>query len=412
MELKNITVTPSPLLPDYVRVAGEVVYDHAGLAPETYWYDVPVSYREAVTDLANPWAVCLLPLAMTLGENVRLPLAVDETLARNLYEWMLIFKAWYPHLSVIDLQAPSINTTYPSARKTVAFFSGGVDSFFTVLRQEEHSDYRNKMPVDDLLFVWGFDIPLSKPAAFHRYHDQLRQAAADLGKNLIVIATNLRTTQLNKRAPWGELYFSCAMTSVAHLLDKRFGKTLLSAGGEEIHEVTPWASTVITDPLLSSVNLKVVYDGFTSTRVERTKLVASSAVAQQRLHVCWRGQDETNCGRCVKCWRTLTTLEVLGVRSRFENVFPPGIFSLAKLRRVYMPRAMDRGYFVQIQKLARERGRYDIVQAIDQSLAWSQLIAPFLRICAKWKQFFWKQRFFWRYAEWPERFILRGMIHD
>lgn len=61
-----------------------------------------------------------------------------------------------------------------TAGRVGAFFSGGVASFFTLLRTDAGgADGRT---VDDLITVWGFDVPPSKPEAYARMSVSLRQA--------------------------------------------------------------------------------------------------------------------------------------------------------------------------------------------------------------------------------------------
>ena len=61
---------------------------------------------------------------------------------------------------------------------TAAFFSGGVDSFATVLRHPE---------ITHLVHIEGFDVPLSRTDLATQVRSRLAAAAADLGKELIVV---------------------------------------------------------------------------------------------------------------------------------------------------------------------------------------------------------------------------------
>ena len=85
---------------------------------------------------------------------------------------------------------------YPTASKTLSFFSGGVDAFFTALYHSETPDPHHQIPIDDLVNVWGFDIPISNTEAFRKIEEPFREAAALPGKEFVSVATNLRTTQL------------------------------------------------------------------------------------------------------------------------------------------------------------------------------------------------------------------------
>ena len=66
------------------------------------------------------------------------------------------------------------------ARETGAFFSGGIDSFYTILSNLERED-RDQFPkIDRLLWVGGFDLPIESPGEeFVRMRARLSAAARD-----------------------------------------------------------------------------------------------------------------------------------------------------------------------------------------------------------------------------------------
>src|SRR5216683_2225878 len=66
--------------------------------------------------------------------RVRLLGPVDPGLFETAHQLMQIWKCWYPNLSLIHIGA-DVEPIPPRnvAGKTAAFFSGGVDSFFTAL---------------------------------------------------------------------------------------------------------------------------------------------------------------------------------------------------------------------------------------------------------------------------------------
>ncbi len=116
-----------------VRLCADVKYARGD--SEEYWYDVPESHAEELSESGNPWLACLLPLASTLGESLHLPLAVDAALAANSVRLTKIWKAWYPNLHDVAVHADVAAAPPVTGPKRVgAFFSGGVDSFFTLLR--------------------------------------------------------------------------------------------------------------------------------------------------------------------------------------------------------------------------------------------------------------------------------------
>jgi hypothetical protein len=98
----------------------------------------------------NPWAVALLPLAMTLGEDLEIELPVCSTLRQNLGRLQALWRSWYPRLHDVRLRAP-LQPVRPDdvAGPTGLFYSGGVDS----AQPSAVPAPRGSGP--DLLLVWG-----------------------------------------------------------------------------------------------------------------------------------------------------------------------------------------------------------------------------------------------------------------
>src|ERR1700730_13512489 len=130
MELVSVRVAEAPSAPGRVRLLGDVVYDDRPREGESYWFEVPEKYAADLSVSGNPWLACLLPLAITRREPLRLCLPVDPLLLANASRLMRIWSRWYRRLSPVWIEAASRPTEPgPGVRETGAFFSGGIDSF-------------------------------------------------------------------------------------------------------------------------------------------------------------------------------------------------------------------------------------------------------------------------------------------
>src|SRR5687768_3787749 len=251
MEVRDIRIEESPLAPGRARLQADVRYDTGSVPSEEYWFDVPGTHAAELSTSGNPWLACLLPLAARTGERLRVPLPVDRALLENAERLMRIWQAWYPELAVASIEADAIECP-PGARPTrvAAFFSGGVDSFFTAVRRRDVAPPSERAPIDDLITVWGFDVSLDRGDAFARLRDRHQVIARELGKQLIDVATNLRSTRWSA-APWSILAHGAGLASVALSLECRF-HTVYVAGSGSYRTVRPWGSHAVTDPLFSS----------------------------------------------------------------------------------------------------------------------------------------------------------------
>jgi hypothetical protein len=371
MELIETRIEPAG--EDRVRLSGDVRY--ADSRTETYWYEVPASLKDDLSRSGNPWAVALLPLAAKLGEELRISLPVDRLLVRNLSELTRIWRGWYPSLHEVGLDVQvcdSVVSRTPGPPRTAAFFSGGVDSFFTVLRNDER--VTGRLPIDELISVQGFDFPLDRAEAFEGHLRRLRSAGAELGKGVIWVATNLRTTRLNETS-WADHYHGAALASVGLALERRYRHVVIAASSV-YEETEPLGSHPLTDPLMSTGATQFVHDGAGETRTEKTIRVAESDIALRALHVCYREHAAENCGRCRKCSLTMVTLAALGVLDRAPT-FPSNL-DLDRVGRIFLPGAMQRRGVKRLSRLAAARSRGDLAEALDRAIRRSALRARLL----------------------------------
>ena len=387
---------------DRVRLTGEVRY--ADSRREAVWYEVPADLERDLSTTGNPWLVALFPLAAKLGEELRIPLPVDRLLVRNLTELARIWRGWYPDLHEVPLDvdvhdSPVLRPPSSPAR-TAAFFSGGVDSFYTVLRHQERVPGR--IPIDDLVSIQGFDFPLRLSDAFHRHLHRLERAGRQLGKPVVWVATNLRESRL-REAPWADLWHGPALASVGLALEKRY-RHLMVAASSVYEETEPLGSHPLTDPLLSTGTTQVLHDGADATRTEKTVRVAQSDLALNALHVCYREPESENCGRCRKCTLTMVTLAALGALDRCPT-FPQSL-DLERIGRVYLASAMQRRGARRLRSLAEKHRREDLARAIDHAVRASAVRARLLAVVRRTLPF-------WRLSPVSKRLqraILNGAI--
>jgi hypothetical protein len=290
-------------------------------------------------------------------------------------------------LDVIEVETP-LQPRRPNklSPRVGCFFSGGVDSFFTVLHQgSEVGRYEQagERAIDDLVLVWGFDLPLERKDELTKLSASLSTAAAQLGKRFFAVGTNLRETQHRKLA-WGRLSHGCALGAVAHLLGGVFSTIFVSAS-HDYTEAFPWGSHPVTDPLMSSAALMIRHYGSGFDRVEKTEFIANHAVALQHLHVCYRARTAANCGFCGKCYRTMLTLDILG-RLPESSAFPTHLFSVERARRLLVDDESTESFLRIIVRHAQARNRLDIVEALQASEKWNRKRRFIKALAGRWER--------------------------
>lgn len=251
----------------------------------------------------------LLVPAIACGSDLSIPAPVSPDLLANTAALQTVFASWLEVQPVI-VDATATRTAGHKPASVASFFSGGVDSFYTVLR---HID-----EIDTLIFLRGFEIPASKPRLAATVSDRMRSIAAELGKDLIEVDIEGRAF-IDHLVDWN-LYFGMLLISTAHLLAGHVGTVLLPAS-LGLRDLAPCGSHPLTDPLWSSSSVEIVHDGVETDRAEKIQYIAESEIAMRNLRVCWENpNEEYNCGRCRKCLMTMAGLHAVGALGRCASL--------------------------------------------------------------------------------------------
>ena len=266
------------------------------------------------------WTVPLrLVKAVVDGEAANLG-SVPPLLASNLETIRDIYAAWIPgHKIPLDFELSS-DVAVPEKCVSL-FFSGGVDSFFSLIKHRDE--------IDNLVLIHGFDIPLAETKTFELALEQAQEAARLFGKRLIVVRTNLHweesrlyTEQPRIPCSWG-MYFGAALATVAHALAPNHSRVYI-ASSYSYANLHPWGSHPLLDPLWSTEAVQIVHD-IGETRMDKLRVVVQHPEALARLWVCWENMGNYNCGLCEKCIRTMLGLRILGIErcAVFPNTLTP-----------------------------------------------------------------------------------------
>lgn len=305
--------------------------------------------------------------AMCEGGQLRMADPVSPRMLRGQREFQAIQRAWSldwtftEQLEEVEIEAPArkLGPVAPKGR-VAAFFSGGVDSWGTVLDNPD---------LTDLIFVRGFDLAHEGPetALADEVEGRLREAAEEIGLSLHVVTTNLRELS-DPLLPW-DVYYGCGLDAVALFLGPLFDRILI-AGDADYEVQGRWGNNWLVDRLWSTEELEIVGDGGRHSRMDRLRRVAEDPVACRSLRVCWENPGQTyNCGRCQKCLMTLIPLEAIGARGRVTSF--PSDFDLdpRALAKFVIPNRVSLSYWEDMLDAARDADRGDLEAALAPVVA-------------------------------------------
>jgi hypothetical protein len=154
-----------------------------------------------------------------------------------------------------------------------------------------------------------------------------------------------------------------ALGATGLLLAPRYHELLISStwATKDLH---PLGSHPISDPLLSNDITRFRHYGESFRRFEKAEFLLNYPASIRNIRVCWEQDGISNCGRCLKCLRTMAALEILGGLQLAES-FKADTLDLEFLSQQVFIR--ERRYFEEIHYFAQDRGRLDIAAAIESA---------------------------------------------
>ena len=318
------------------------------------WFRLPSQYLPAITRRADPFIIAALFPAIQSGRALRVTGApASRSLLRNLAEFQNVWRAWRG-LNVIKIDAETEPDAGPIDGPSLACFSGGVNSAFTLYRYAGKRRDRRAHAGLTALMVHGFDIPVDDAEGFGRAAERAQQMLESINVPLIVMRTNVRTI-----FPDWELSHGTAVAAALTLLSRKFSTGLIPSTGTYHLPLIPWGSTPLTDPMLGSRNFEIFHDGAGASRLEKIRLLCNWPEGMKRLRFCFANTPpDGNCGRCMKCILTALEFRCAGVE--------PGCFAepvtdemiLEALDR-YEPNPFGDFYFHEVLETALAEGRTD-----------------------------------------------------
>ena len=265
----------------------------------------PIWFASADAELCpspEAFGSALLIPALHAGRRLSLAEPVDALWRRNALGAARTVAEWWDYRP----SPPRARRSWrrrERARGTALCFSGGADSFYSLLRGRWRPDL--------LCLVHGYDIELGDVARLEGAERTLRAVARATGTRAVLVRSNLREHPTFAAVSW-ERSHGGALAAVGHLLTGHCGDFLISATLPR-PEARPWGSHWRVDPLWSSTKLRVQHVGDELGRDEKLRELASDELVRRHLRVCWENRSSSlNCCRCDKCLVTMVALKACG----------------------------------------------------------------------------------------------------
>jgi len=351
MRLKGIRVEPAG---DRIRVVGEI--ENASVHP---YLAYPHTIKDFVAGTADPFVPALLVPCLEHGEPLEIVPPVSQQLVRRLPRIMDVLLAMFPKFRRVEVKLNARVERTPETGSVVAsLFSGGVDSFYTLLKGVTPGADPSMRPTH-VFFMRGLEQPLEESSGADATLGIVREIADATGVGVLWGETNLRVLfGLNY-----ELYYHASALIGSALALSHGVKRLLVPSTFSYGQLIPWGSHPLLDELWSIETMDVIHHGAEARRVDKiAMLVREHPSTLRHLRVCLKNQaGPGNCGQCQKCARTMMALDVIGALSNAPTFPKVSARTLGRWLRA------DNPIFVEeLCDLARESGRPETIEFLNR----------------------------------------------
>jgi hypothetical protein len=300
---------------------------------------------------------------MALGEDLRLDAPLSSA-ARDAVPWLVERLAgWSARLRPVSVEAPLAAADAGPARSGAAtFFSGGIDSSYTLLTHQRD--------LDALVFVHGYDLRLDQGRLRAAAVANARSVAAETGKVLVELETDCRRL-LDPFIDWGEYGHRLMLMAIGLLLAPQCARVYVPAGYAD--PTLGAARTRPEDYEAFGFGVDLTPDGLDTRRIDKTITIAGWPLAMANLRVCWENRrGALNCGVCEKCLRTLVGLRLAGIAGKPPTFARP--LDLDRVRKLDLVDANGRAYMVENLELAQKTADVAVEDALGECLDRSHTI--------------------------------------
>lgn len=327
--------------------------------------------------------------AMRTGKDLRVEGALSETFLQGVKRYIEIFTQAFPDFKPIKIIASSTYNAAPSdspSNRRASFFSGGVDSFYTL--------FKGVGDITDIIYIHGFDVSLDDLPRRAAIDKMANEVATELGITYRAVESNMGKV-LQDFGSWPRHAHGLALIAVARMMAGTVNEVRIP-GSFSIARQEPWGSWLLTDPLFSDERMQIVHDACEARRMDKVKSLAQEPLFLRHVRVCWERVDGmSNCCQCEKCLRTMTSLSIIGALQQATAFSLP--LEAARVAAVCLPDHHSRIFPKNNLTLLKESGKSmpELEKALKKQLnrpIWvSRLRLKWRKRINRWKRMY--QRF-------------------
>jgi hypothetical protein len=267
-----------------------------GQPVQKIYFKTSKTYEAFVAKDATPFLAAVLIPCMKTHENIYIDGCASEELLKKTSEIVTILSKKHKKLYRVKIRCRTINKDTGNALFTGCFFTAGIDSFYSYLRNK-----KQKKSVTHLILTHGEIQTKEKKSLVAAIRKTVQEIAGEEKIKTITVETNI-ATMLGRILSQKEL-----MLAVALFLRRGFKKIIIPDAKET-------GFFTGQETLWSTEKLQLVYDGRDSDTLEKViTVVGKSSLALKHLQVCPQNTSgNRNCSVCDRCLIVMIMLTCAG----------------------------------------------------------------------------------------------------
>lgn len=295
------------------------------------FYEIDKKYKDYLCiERSDAFIIAAIHYAMKHHHDITCDFPLTSSIYHNLINYLIPTLANHSNnLTEIKLNVPLIEEPIKTKGAVATGISCGIDSMH-VLKNYLNPECKD-MKLDYLC--------LNNVGSFNAYAEKYEGIGSNKARKFLIeratkvankVNLPLIITNSNIHKVFNDEYFrvhTFANMFSVFMMQKLFSKYLYASSGYDLAHYNVCDSKTLDSAeyellifnVLSTDTLKIYSEGSQKTRLEKTIDIADFDLAKENLHVCIK--DGINCGKCIKCKRTILALDIIGKLENFKNVF-------------------------------------------------------------------------------------------
>lgn len=318
-----------PFIKENSKTAKLCASVHIDGKKDTIFFETDIKWNKYLTtEVADAFVVGLLHRALCLGHDIISEAPISESVLYGL-ENILIPNLCFGDKNINNIKIIANTIKSPTSSGAVGTgLSCGIDSFQAI---KENSS--TKFPGHKITHLCFFNCGAfySDEKNFWKMQKLIKNVAKQMNLPLIIGNSNIHKVipgDYQITHSFYSLFCVLALRKLFSLYYYASTEAFIQFSAEHASIIGNDSSRydLMTFFAISDENLRLYSAGAgVKTRIEKTKQIMNDEIVQKNIDVCVL-HKENNCGKCIKCRRTMLQLWMLGTLDKFNNRFPVTYF--------------------------------------------------------------------------------------